>query len=132
MSSDVAAIQYALRDPELRDVIICGHSGCTAVSFLVDRRKTSLPSAAKRWLTTANSRAACEKAAGKGTRGVPGRLQIDNAARAHLTVQMANLLEYPTMAERRATHALRLHAWFYNEAGQVESLPTQDHLSPIA
>ncbi|MET9867017.1 MULTISPECIES: carbonic anhydrase [unclassified Streptomyces] len=132
ISSDVAAIQYALRDPGLRDVIICGHSGCTAVSFLIDRRNTSLPSAVKRWLTTANSRTACEDAAGTGSRGAPSRMQIDTAARAHLAVQMANLLEYPTMAERRATHALRLHAWFYNEAGQVESLPPQDYLSSIA
>ncbi|MEU6887932.1 carbonic anhydrase [Streptomyces viridosporus] len=132
ISSDMAAIQYVLRDPSLRDIIICGHSGCTAVSFLVDRRNTSLPAAVRRWLATANSRAACENAAGKGVRGVLSRSQIDIAARAHLAVQMANLLEYPAMAERRATDGLRLHAWFYNEMGQVESLPSQDYLNSIA
>ncbi|GHB57209.1 carbonic anhydrase [Streptomyces viridiviolaceus] len=132
ISSDMAAIQYALHDRDLRDIIVCGHSGCTAVSFLLDRRNTSLPLAVKRWLSTANSQTACQNAAGVGARRVLSRPQIDTAARAHLAVQVANLLQYPTVAAGRKNGELRLHAWFYNEVGQVESLPTQDYLESIA
>lgn len=132
ISSDMAAIQYALHDHNLRDIIVCGHSGCTAVSFLLDRSNTSLPLAVKRWLSTANSQAACQKAAGAGTRKVLSRPQVDTAARAHLAVQVANLLQYPTVTRSRKSGGLRLHAWFYNELGQVESLPTQDYLESIA
>ncbi|MFE6917000.1 carbonic anhydrase [Streptomyces rubiginosohelvolus] len=132
ISSDMAAIQYALHDRDLRDIIVCGHSGCTAVSFLLDSRNTTLPVAVKRWLSTANSRTACQDAIGTGAHRNLSRPQIDMAARAHLAAQVANLLKYPPVSEGRLNGGLRLHAWFYNEAGQVETAPTQHHLGSTA
>lgn len=125
ISSEVAAIQYVLDDPNLRDVIVCGHSKCTAVACLLNRHTTAVPPSVKRWLSIARSRTACENVIGKIPSGPLSSSAWDQAARAHLAVQVEHLLEYPALARRRASGELRLRAWFYNEGGRVETLPTQ-------
>lgn len=133
ISSETAAIQYVLSESNLRDVILCGHSRCVAVSCLLSRHNAPVPPAVKRWLSIGRSRVACEDAMGKVPVGPLSQAAWDTASRAHLAVQLAHLLEYAELARRHADGELRIHGWFFNSRGRVETLPVPTaHLTTTA
>ncbi|RMI43268.1 carbonic anhydrase [Streptomyces triticirhizae] len=120
ISSEIAAIQHVLREPSVRDVVLCGHSRCTAVACLLNRHTASVRPAMRRWLAIGRSKVACDTAAGRLAAGPLNEVAWDRASRAHLVTQLTHLSEYPEVRHRRAAGELRLHAWFYTAKGTVE------------
>ncbi|HRK01259.1 MAG TPA: carbonic anhydrase [Oligoflexia bacterium] len=105
--SEAAAIEFAVLNLGVSDIVVCGHSECGAMRALVDgREKVPFPNL-REWLR----------------HGEPSkkRLKQKNLSVNHVNpLSQANVLEqiehlktYPLVRERVAARRLRLHAWWF-------------------
>ncbi|EGX58122.1 carbonate dehydratase [Streptomyces zinciresistens K42] len=131
VSGDIATIEYALTLPDLKDVVISGHSGCAAVAALLAQKSVS--SSMRRWLFVGNSRTASREAVGSRAGADLDADAYDRAARAHLLTQLANLAGYPGLESGRRGGDLRLRALFHSaQTGSTDIYsPRDDSFVPL-
>ncbi|WP_030295787.1 carbonic anhydrase [Streptomyces katrae] len=105
-----AGIEYALAVLGVRDIVICGHSACGAMTALAAGQDlTELPAVA-RWL-----RHAAPTGAPRGEVGV--------LVRNNVALQLAHLATHPAVARALAADAVTLHGWVYDiPTGTVERI----------
>ncbi|MEV8098189.1 carbonic anhydrase [Kitasatospora sp. NPDC085879] len=114
-----ASIEYAVGALGVRDVVVCGHSDCGAMTALatgdgLDR----LPSVAA-WLRHAAGGGAAAPVADGGP-GVEQRVAA--LVRANVVAQLDRLRTHPSVAEALERRALALHGWVFDIAsGTVEA-----------
>lgn len=115
-----ASIEYGVSVLGVADVVVCGHSGCGAMTALVQgvEKLSALPAVA-RWLHYADGALAAldDEPAQKDE-----NMRLDAVVHENVLVQLDNLLTHPVV--RRAIHAgqLRLHGWVYEiGTGGVET-----------
>ncbi|GGP51594.1 carbonic anhydrase [Streptomyces abikoensis] len=97
---ETATIEYAVRVLGVRDIVVCGHSHCGAISALVQGDDLSAAPAVRDWLAT--------QAAGASV----GADLADEVQR-HAVAQLDRLRTYPCVRERIEEGLLSLHAWYY-------------------
>jgi len=101
-----AAVEYAVSVLGVKEIIVCGHSGCGAMKALISGIPKELPSL-RRWLEHA-----------RGVRALKEKTQQnptpEEAAQLNALIQLEHLTTYPTVRQRVATGELRLHAWHYD------------------
>ena len=127
-SSEAAAIEFAVTQLPIHDIIVCGHSHCGAMKALLEP-VAGLP-ALEAWLAHAE----------------PTRKLIDaNYGHLHdmerhmatvkenVLVQLENLRTHPAVQERLANGTLHLHAWVYHiEDGLVAAYdPRTGQFKPV-
>ncbi|MBI5516886.1 MAG: bifunctional SulP family inorganic anion transporter/carbonic anhydrase [Deltaproteobacteria bacterium] len=106
-----AALEFALAALKVTEVVVCGHSGCGAMSAMLKDGARELPSVHK-WL---------ESAEGLKARLGPDATAAD-VARANVVLQLEHLETYPMVKERLASGAVRLHGWYYDiGTGEIEA-----------
>jgi carbonic anhydrase len=95
-----AAVDFAVDNLRVRDIIVCGHSDCGAIAALC-RGPEALPDGPlKLWLEM-------------GADGVAAGSDPGEASRRNVLLQLEHLQGYPTVATAMAERALRLHGmWF--------------------
>ena len=104
-----AAVEFALGVLGVKEVIVCGHSGCGAMSALLsghiftEESRKKLPSVAK-WLEYARSI----------RNQLPEGATADQVAELNALMQLENLKTYPLIQQKLASGEVRLHAWYYN------------------
>ncbi|WP_426366929.1 carbonic anhydrase [Streptomyces sp. E-08] len=111
-----AGVEYAVTVLGVRDIVVCGHSACGAMTALAEGHDLSAAPAVAAWLRHADASVA--RAAAGGT--------VDVAAlvRENVAAQLANLATHPSVARALAAGEVRLHGWVYDIAdGTVEELP---------
>ncbi|WP_052390449.1 carbonic anhydrase [Streptomyces sp. NRRL B-24484] len=114
-----ASIEYAVGVLGVSDVVVCGHSGCGAMTALVtgdglDR----LPSVAA-WLRHG---AGVADEPDPGVADAPVEHRVAALVRANVATQLARLRTHPAVAEALDRQALTLHGWVYDIAsGTVET-----------
>src|SRR5262245_5943523 len=112
-----ATIEFAVVGLNVRDVIVCGHSCCGAISgLLYPHTLGDLPAMAM-WLRHAEAtrRIVREKYADRG-----GVALLTTAVEENVLVQLENLRTHPVVAAGLAGGRLKLHGWVYKiETGQV-------------
>ena len=115
-----ASIEYAVSVLGIPDIIVCGHSGCGAMTALLNgaQRLEKLPAVAS-WLHYADAALAA--------------VDLDNAgenfeARLHALIyenvltQLDNLLTHPSVSEAILNKQLRVHGWVYDiGSGRVDN-----------
>jgi carbonic anhydrase len=115
-----ASIEYGVSVLGVPDIVVCGHSGCGAMTALLNgvEKLQSLPAVA-RWLHYADG-ALCALN--------QGQVFADKAARLNAIVhenvltQLDNLLTHPVVSRAIAAGQLRLHGWVYDiGSGVVET-----------
>ncbi|MEU6083227.1 carbonic anhydrase [Streptomyces sp. NPDC047108] len=125
-SGEAATIEYAVEVLGVSDVVICGHSGCGAVTALVTGADLGGVPAVRGWLEREATVTAAAKVPGSGEPDIP------RAVQEHILIQLETLRAYPCVSARVADGRLRLHAWFYevhtgrvttHDAGSEEFLP---------
>ena len=108
---EAATIEYAVAALKVRDIIVCGHSLCGAMSALVEPEQLKGLPAVEAVLKHAES-----------TRRIMAENYhhlVEPAARLTATVQenvlvqLENLRTHPSVAAALARGALRLHGWVY-------------------
>ncbi|MEU6477328.1 carbonic anhydrase [Streptomyces sp. NPDC047017] len=110
-----AAIEYAVAVLGVSDVVVCGHSGCGAMTALAEHHDLSGAPALAQWLRHAD--------ASRARTAVPG--DVPALVRQNVLAQLANLATHPPVARALAEGALTLRGWVYDIAtGGVETVET--------
>ena len=112
-----ASIEYAVRVLGIPDIIVCGHSGCGAMTAILNgaAQLQGLPAVA-RWLHYAD--AALES--DKKSAAFPERL--DALVHENVLTQLDNLLTHPSVADAIRNKQLRVHGWVYDiGSGRVDN-----------
>jgi len=108
-----ASIEYAVAALEVKDIVICGHSACGAMTSLAQGHDLSGVPAVAAWLRHADTSVARTSAAGN----------IHELVRQNVLAQLANLATHPSVARAAAEQKLAMHGWVYDIAsGHVEDL----------
>ncbi|MFL5310907.1 MAG: carbonic anhydrase [Myxococcales bacterium] len=106
--SEAAAIEFALDVLEVRDIIVCGHSGCGAMAALASGRENVRWPHLRSWLRHAD--AAAERL-GRGE-GDPERTPEDRLSQLNVLLQLDHLRSYEPVRRRGPG----LHSWWFEIA----------------
>ncbi|MEW2526370.1 carbonic anhydrase [Streptomyces sp. NPDC047071] len=111
-----ASIEYAVAVLGVRDIVVCGHSACGAMTALAEGHDLSGAPAIAGWLRHADAARARTAATDDG----PGTAAL---IRENVAAQLANLATHPSVARALAEGSVRLHGWVFDiPTGTVEEL----------
>lgn len=107
-----ASIEYAVAVLGIRDIVVCGHSGCGAMTAILRgvQQLEELPAVA-RWLCYAD---AARDAVAAEHGDAPIEKQLDRLVHENVLTQLDNLLTHPVVASATGKKQLRLHGWVYH------------------
>ncbi|GAA0460549.1 carbonic anhydrase [Streptomyces sp. NPDC046215] len=104
-AGETATVEYAVRVLGVRNIVVCGHSHCGAVSALVKGEDLSAVPAVRGWLERAAPQAVREAAACSP--------DLAEAVQRNAVAQVQRLRAYPCVRERVERGELSVHAWYY-------------------
>ncbi len=109
-----ASIEYAIAVLGIPDIVICGHSGCGAMSAILRgaQQLEKLPAVA-RWLHYAD---AARHAVAAGYPHASDEEKLSALVRENVLAQLDNLLTHQVVADAIENKLLRLHGWVYDIA----------------
>ncbi|MFD9910059.1 carbonic anhydrase [Streptomyces sp. NPDC059063] len=111
-----ASIEYAVGVLGVRDLVVCGHSACGAMTALAEGHDLGAAPAVADWLRHADAARARSTAA-------PGADRVAALVRDNVAAQLANLATHPSVARALASGSARLHGWVFDIAtGAVEDI----------
>lgn len=115
---EAATIEFAVRVLKVKDIIVCGHSHCGAMSGLLHPETLSELPAVRAWLAHAEATARIMSENYSHLQEEQPRLTA--TVEENVLVQLENLRTHPSVAATLARGDLKLHAWVYKfETGQV-------------
>lgn len=98
-----AAIEFAVCDLKVRDIVVLGHSACGGISALVEHSETGkVPD--RDFIGSWMSMARCCVAHGP---------DVDEVSRHSVRNSLNNLMTFPFIADRVNAGDLNLHGWWY-------------------
>ncbi|PJN38669.1 carbonic anhydrase [Streptomyces sp. CB02959] len=103
-----ATLEFALGTLHIADVILCGHTDCSALRTLQDDPPSSELPLARNWFARAAHRPGPEQRA-------TGTTASRTPEQRHLLAQLHHLRTYPCVTRRLVTRRLRVHAWQYDD-----------------
>jgi len=112
-----AALQFAVEDLGVSDIVILGHSGCGGIQAMVDHQAGV--SQAREFITPWVSLAArhCADTIGDKSREA---LDMPACEMASIKGSLANLITFPFVRERVAANTLTTHGWWFElKKGQL-------------
>jgi carbonic anhydrase len=119
-----ASIEYGVAVLGIPDIVVCGHSGCGAMTAIQRGGEAleRLP-AVGRWLHYAD---AARDAVAREHAGLSAEAYLDALVHENVLAQLDNLLTHPTVAAAIETKQLRVHGWVYDmSGGGVETYDAQ-------
>ncbi len=127
-SSEAAAIEFAVRELPIHDIIVCGHSHCGAMRALLEP-KDNLP-ALESWLRHAEP---TRKLIDSNYGHLNGQDRHMATVKENVLIQLENLRTHPAVQEGIAAGRLHLHAWVYHiEDGMVAAYdPDTGQFRPV-
>ena len=107
-----ASIEYAVAVLGIPDIVICGHSGCGAMTAILrgGPQMEQLPAVA-RWLHYAD---AARDAVAVTHAEASDEERLTALICRNVLAQLDNLLTHPVVAEAVSAKRLRLHGWVYD------------------
>jgi len=110
-----ASIEYAVAVLGVPDIVICGHSGCGAMTAILrgSEQLEALPEVA-RWLHFAD--VARNVVAERQDAIANDEEKLNLLVRENVLAQLGNLLTHPTVANAIRLKEVRLHGWVYDIA----------------
>jgi carbonic anhydrase len=112
-NSTAAAIEFAVENLRVSDIVICGHSQCGAISAMLGRTPlTDLTPHLRDWLNLATPVLETLK---KDYAHLAQPEHLETAAAAeNVLFGLDNLHSYPCVQERLADGTLQIHGWFFD------------------
>lgn len=109
-----ASIEYAVAVLGIADIVICGHSGCGAMTAILRgaEQLEKLPAVA-RWLHYADS---ARDVVAAHYAHASEEEKLNALVRENVLAQLENLLTHPVVAQAVENKQLRLHGWVYDIA----------------
>lgn len=112
-ASVTAAIEFALLELKVKDIIICGHSDCGAMHAVLEQK--DFPAGIAAWLDYAKS--SYERFLKQRDGFVQGGMSpVNILSQVHVLQQLENLKTYPLVAEQVEQGFLSLHGWWFDLA----------------
>lgn len=117
---EAATIEYAVRALGVKDIIVCGHSRCGAMSGLLDESLTEDLPSVRSWLKQAESTRRIIEANYDHITDPTAR--VTATVEENVLVQLEHLRTHPSVNVGLAKKEVVLHGWVYKfETGQVFS-----------
>lgn len=127
---EVATIEYAVDALGVKDIVVCGHSQCGAMTALLQPESLAeLPHVAS-WLKNSEATRRIIRA---NYAHLSGDALNTATVEENVLVQLEHLRTHPAVAARLSGGKLRLHGWVYKlETGRVFAYDAQQgQFSPI-
>ncbi|MFH8410144.1 carbonic anhydrase [Streptomyces sp. NPDC018019] len=119
-----AGIEYAVAVLGVKEIVVCGHSACGAMTALAERHDLSTAPAIADWLRHADASVARTAAEAEN---------VDVLVRENVRAQLANLATHPSVARALAAKTITLRGWVYDiPTGTVEDLDTTGRPAALA
>jgi carbonic anhydrase len=99
-----ATVEYAVRVLGVRNVVICAHGKCGALTALYEGKVPPELPTLERWSKTAHPLCG----------DLSSHAHVDDATRATVVRQLENLKSYEVVRSKMETGDLRVAAWFYD------------------
>jgi carbonic anhydrase len=127
---EAATIEYALTVLGVKDVIICGHSLCGAMSGLLKPESVKDLPCVVQWLGHAEATRRIMK---ENYAHLEGSALLTAAVEENVLVQLENLRTHPSIAVGLSRGNVKLHGWVYKiETGQVYTFdPDSSQFKPL-
>ncbi|WP_310714206.1 carbonic anhydrase [Streptomyces lydicus] len=123
----VAGIEYAVAVLGVKDVIVCGHSSCGAMTALAEGHDLTAAPAVADWLRHADASRA------RIATDTADEEKVPALVRANVAAQLANLATHPSVARALAEGDVRLHGWVFDiPTGTVEEVDDAARQAPAA
>lgn len=109
-TSEASALEYALLELKVRDIIVCGHSRCGAIAAMCTKVS---PEA---WNLGAWLKLGARSVERLQQGELSGRdlSEQDRLSQINVLQQLEHLRSYPMVKERLADGRVRLHAWWFD------------------
>jgi carbonic anhydrase len=119
--SEIAALEFALTQLDIREIVICGHSSCGAIKASCNPT-LDLPPQLSKWISR-----------------IRNQLQFtthdtNELAKQNVLNQIDNLKQYPVVKEKLDKKTLNIHAWFIDLEQRIiyEWNSSKDIFEPIS
>jgi carbonic anhydrase len=103
-SGEAASLEYAVKGLEISDIIVCGHTECGAIKYLVESKSGQFPHLDS-WVKHA------EEILGVLPKEKP---DLQFACELNVILQLKHLLTYPFVEEAIKKGNLGIHGWLFN------------------
>jgi carbonic anhydrase len=125
-----ATIEYAVAVLKVKDIILCGHSHCGAMTGLLDPETVADLPFVRSWLRHAE---ATRRIVNEHYQHLTGEARLMAAVEENVLVQLENLRTHPAVERALAQGELSLHGWVYKfETGQVFAYdPAESQFLPL-
>jgi carbonic anhydrase len=121
---EAATIEYAVKALAVKEIVVCGHSHCGAVTGVLKPELVQDLPAVGRWLVHAEKIRRDISDQRLPTDG--GDDELTTAVKANVLVQIDHLRTYPVVAEAESAGTLAVHGCFYRfETGEVSLFDKQ-------
>lgn len=111
--SEAAAIEFAVANLKVSDVIICGHSECGGMRALYEGRDKVATPNLKAWLRHGEKALA---ALNREKNVTPQLAPHNRLSQLNVLQQIENLKSYPIIQEALKAKKIKLHAWWFDVA----------------
>ncbi len=109
--SEAAAIEYALLNLPVTEIIVCGHSECSAMQALLQGREFVQSPNLKSWLRHGSG---CLDQLTSSRLAVSSLEKHNRLSQLNVLEQIEHLKTYPVVQSRIADGTLRLHGWWFD------------------
>lgn len=115
-------IEYAVAVLGVQHIVVCGHSGCGAISALLNPASVARMPAIAAWFTQAE---ATRRIIDENYAHLAGESRMNVAVAENVLVQIENLETHPCVRAKLVRNKLTIHGWVYKiESGQVFAYST--------
>jgi carbonic anhydrase len=119
LPAEGAAIEYALGVLNVNNIVVCGHSGCGAISAIMNPTPPPAElSSLNRWLKAS---AIKEK--------IPDGCTLEKTIELNVLLQLEHLRTYPIVQRKLLNKEIQLHGWYFDIArGELREWDEEQHM----
>jgi carbonic anhydrase len=111
--SEAAAIEFAIQNLSVKNIIVCGHSECGAMGAIVSGRKNVKLPNLRSWLRHGELALTLLR---EGKAPDPSLKEANQLSQLNVLLQIENIKSYPIVQKRIDDGTLGVHAWWFDIA----------------
>lgn len=119
-----ASIEYAVAVLGVQHIVVCGHSGCGAMTGALNPESTKELPHVSQWLSNAQAAVQIMK---EKSEGLTDKEKMDLLIHENVLLQLQHLKTHPYVAARLAVNKIHLHGWVYDiKTGGIDAYSERD------
>ena len=118
-----ATIEYAVTVLPIKDVVVCGHTGCGAMKALLHPEQAESMPTVKSWLAHGE---VARRIVLDTHKDLSEEAKLHRVTEHNIVAQLEHLRTHPAVASRLSRGELKLHGWMYHiRTGQIDAWDAQ-------